>query len=102
MQVGSSTKIITDNIYLNNVGNGTYGNYLTNYSEQMTTVTAGNPASITLTAGYYAQYEFTEYTGAGAFVRKRVGLASSTTGTIATVGAGNTGYLVYTIVGNIK
>jgi hypothetical protein len=102
VQTGSSNKIITDNIYLNNVANGTFGNFLTNNYEAMSTVTAGNPASITLTVGYYAEYEYTEYTGAGAFVKKLVGLANSGTGTIATVGAGNTGYLVYTIVANIK
>jgi hypothetical protein len=102
VQVGSSSKTITDNVYLNNIGNGTFGNYLTNTYGTLATFAAAQSVSMTIPAGYYNEYQYTEYSSAGAIVTMLAGLASSTTGVIRTVGAGNTGKLFYKQIANIK
>lgn len=102
VQLGSSNKIVTDNIYLNNVGNGTFGNYLTNTYGTLSTFSAAQAVSMTIPTGYYNEYQYTEYSSTGAIVTMLGGLANSGTGTIRTVAAGNTGKLFYKQIANIK
>jgi hypothetical protein len=102
VQLGSSSKIVTDNIYLNNVGNGTFANYLTNTYGTLATFAAAQSVSMTIPSGYYNEYQYTEYSAAGAIVTILGGVANDGTGTIRTVGTGNTGKLFYKQIANIK
>lgn len=101
IQSGSSTLVSRDNITSGNAGNSSSLIYLTNNQVQSSSWTAGQNATITVSGGDYYEYTYTEYTGAGAWVKTLSGIYNSGSGTIATVGAGGAGRLVYKKIGTI-
>ena len=102
VQEGSATSILADNVYLSSGGNGSTVNYLSNNTITLATFAATEAVTWTVAAGDYHEYYYIEYSATSTIVTILSGVADSATGSIRTVGSGNTGKLTYKKIGNIK
>lgn len=101
-QHGSANHIFVDNILGGGTANSSDVNFLTNNPLTWQTFTAGQAVVITCAVGDYYEYTCIEYDGTGLIKFQKSGILNSGTGTIRTVGAGNTAQLSYKKIGNIK
>lgn len=102
--IGGTNVVVRDNQVVGATVSSTLNapNYLTNNYWQWQTFAAGQTVALTIATGDYNNYNYIEYTGAGAVAYFRAGVANSTTGTIRIVAAGNTGQLTFIKFGSLR